>query len=245
LSAIPEESVVGRIMRLPLRAMPPNMTVPILQGRLRGMKWTVGSSNHGCWLGSYECEKRIAFEQCVKEGSVVFDIGANVGFYALLASVLVGSRGKVVAFEPVPRNLHYLRSHLQMNRVSNVSVIEAAVSDSNGECLFDEGPSNSMGHISKEGSLRVRTVTIDSLVSTGEVPAPTHMKIDVEGAELSVLRGGASVVIANKPTIFLATHTKDLHRECCEFMRSLGYSLEPVCGGTLDQTDEVLAYAKA
>ncbi len=243
-SAIPEKSFWGRVARLPLRGLPRNMTVPILQGRLRGVKWKVGASNHGCWLGSYEHHKRLAFELSVKEGSVVFDLGANVGFYTLLASVLVGDRGKVVAFEPLPRNLRYLKSHLQMNRVTNVTVMEAAVSDADRDCLFDAGPNNSMGHLSKEGGFRTRVVAIDKLVSRGEVPLPTHMKIDVEGAEWKVLLGGMSVLVANRPTIFLATHGKDIHRQCCELLQSLGYTLEPISGATVDQADEILAYAR-
>lgn len=66
------------------------MVVPVLQGSLRGRKWIVGSSNHGCWLGSYEWKKQRLFTRTVSSGDVVFDIGAHVGFYTLLASVLVG-----------------------------------------------------------------------------------------------------------------------------------------------------------
>lgn len=205
------------------------------------MKWVTGSSNHGCWLGSYEYDKRILFENRVGDGSVVFDIGANVGFYTLLASVLVGYSGKVVAFEPAPRNLRYLRSHLRMNRVSNVKIIEAAVSDSNGECQFDTGPDRSMGHISSNGGLVVKSVTIDRLVFACEVPPPTHMKIDVEGAELEVLRGAAKTLATHRPGIFLATHGKELHRQSCDFLRSLGYDLEPISATEVDQTDEILA----
>lgn len=231
-------------MRLPLRAIPANMPVRILQSRLRGMKWRAGSSNHGCWLGSYEYEKRVLFERSVPEGGIVFDIGANVGFYTLLASILVGKRGEVVAFEPLPRNLRYLKSHLLMNRITNVSVVKAAVSDRDGECCFEEGLTHSTGSISAAGALRVRTVVLDSLVSAGTVPVPTHIKIDVEGAEFSVLRGSMSVLTAHKPVLFLATHGKDVHHRCCDLLRSLGYSLRSITGVPVDQTDEILACAR-
>lgn len=205
------------------------------------MRWIIGSGTHGCWLGSYEYDKRTLFESLVSKGSVVYDIGANVGFYTLLASVLVGEQGQVVAFEPAPRNLLYLRFHLQMNRVTNVTVVEAAVADSSGVRLFDAGPDPSMGFISDRGNLSVKVVTIDELVHSGEAPAPTHLKIDVEGAELSVLRGGTSTLTVCRPTVFLATHSKDLHRDCCGLLSSLGYRLQPIWGDTLDQADEILA----
>ena len=75
------------------------MKVRILQGKLRGKKWIVGSGNHAYWLGSHEYKKRILFEKVIRQGSIVFDIGAHVGFYTLLASVLVGTKGKVFAFD--------------------------------------------------------------------------------------------------------------------------------------------------
>ncbi len=242
-SGISDKSFGGKILRFPLRLISPDTVLPILQGKLKGLKWVTGSSNHGCWLGSYEYDKRAAFENRVGKGSVVFDIGANVGFYTLLASVLVGDRGKVVAFEPLPRNLRCLKSHLQMNGIKNVSVIEAGVWDCTGELMFEEGRDNSTGYISEAGSLRIRAVTIDGLVSGGEVPPPTQMKIDVEGAELRVLLGSKSVLAVHHPTIFLATHGRDLHRQCCGLLYSLAYSLEPISGPALDQTDEILAYA--
>jgi predicted methyltransferase len=94
--------------------------MPILQGKLRGKKWSVGSCSHGCWLGRYEYKKRIIFENTVRQGNTVLDIGAYVGFYTVLASILVGPTGKVHAFEPLPRNLEYIKEHLRLNNITNV-----------------------------------------------------------------------------------------------------------------------------
>jgi len=215
------------------------MALPILQGKLRGFKWIAGSSNHGCWLGSYEHHKRKAFEKWVAEGSVVFDIGANAGFYSLLASVLVGPQGKVFAFEPLPQNLGYLKEHLRMNRIKNVSVIDAAVAACPGVAHFAAGLTLSMGHLAADGFLTVRTVSLDEMVGSGKLPPPDCVKIDVEGGEAEVLLGAKLLLRELHPTIFLATHSRGLHSTCCELLRSLGYSVEP-----LDRADEVLAYAK-
>ena len=94
ISKIPINSSIGKLLRFLLNLIPRDYEVPILQGKLKGQKWIVGSSNHGCWLGSYEYEKRLRFEGEVQKDSVVYDIGANVGFYTLLASKLVGGNGK-------------------------------------------------------------------------------------------------------------------------------------------------------
>ncbi len=244
LSGISYKSWYGKLLRFPLRFIPRNTKMPILQGKLRGKKWIVGSGNHGYWLGSYEYEKRVIFENLVKEGNIVFDIGANVGFYTLLASVLVGLEGKVFAFEPVPKNLFYLKEHLRINHITNVTVIEAAVSDSRGTALFDKGPSSSMGHISPNGVLKVKTVSLDELISQEKIPAPHYMKIDVEGAEMLVLSGAKSILANVHPTLFLATHGRTVHQQCCEFLKSLDYHLRPIVGHNVEETSEILAYRK-
>ena len=243
ISRISDKSFVGRALRLPLRLIPPQTVLPILQGKLRGLKWIAGSSNHGCWLGSYEYDKQKTFEKMVAGGGVVFDIGANAGFYTLLASVLVGPQGRVFAFEPVPLNLRYLNEHLRLNNIKNVSVIDAAVAECAGVAHFDSGRNPSMGHLAADGSLTVRTVGLAEMVTAGKLPPPNYMKIDVEGAEANVLLGAKSVLTGIQPIIFLATHSKELYRTCHELLRSLGYSVEPITGRDLDQTDELLAYA--
>jgi len=68
-SKISSDSIIGKFLRFPLKLLPQNMIVPIIQGKLRGKKWIVGSSNHGCWLGSYEYEKQVLFSKIVQEGS--------------------------------------------------------------------------------------------------------------------------------------------------------------------------------
>src|SRR5258708_40084915 len=114
-SKVPRQSWIGRALRLPLRLLPAGMVVPVVQGPLRGMYWVVGSYNHGCWLGSYEQPAQQIFRKLIHEGSVVYDIGANVGFFTLLASKLSGRSGKVYAFEPVSQNRQMLQSHLELN----------------------------------------------------------------------------------------------------------------------------------
>jgi FkbM family methyltransferase len=242
-SRVSNKTIFGKALRFPLRVLPTDARVVILQGKLRGRRWIAGSTEHGCWLGSYEYEKRKIFERTIERGTVVFDVGAHVGFYTLLASVLVGPRGKVIAFEPLPRNLGYLRSHLSINRVANVSVVEAAVGDLSGAVLFDEGLGPSMGHIAREGSLRVQAVTLDEMVMTGKIPPPAYIKVDVEGAEARLLAGARKVLSAYHPVVFLATHSEELYRECTLLLRSLNYELQPIAAAGPKQRDELVAKA--
>ena len=96
-------------MRWPLRLAPRGRAVPILFGPARGLRWVVGVGLHGCWLGTYEWHKQRRFAREIKPGEVFFDIGANTGFYTLLAAKRTGTGGIVHAFEPNPRNLAPLR----------------------------------------------------------------------------------------------------------------------------------------
>lgn len=221
--------------------MPPQAIVPVLQGEIKGKKWIVGSSTHGCWLGSYEYQKQLLFANTIKENSIVFDVGANVGFYTLLASSLVGPAGKVFAFEPVPRNCAYLKKHLRLNHIKNVTLFEVAVADSKGMTSFDASTDNSMGHFSEQGKLQVNTVCLDDLVTEGRILAPDYIKIDVEGAEMMVLSGASAILGKYHPTLFLATHGEDIHQQCCQFLVSLGYQLVPLDGKPITKCDELLA----
>jgi FkbM family methyltransferase len=217
------------------------MVVPIIQGPLRGKRWVVGSSNHGCWLGSYEFQKQQIFIKTVSPGCVVYDIGAHVGFYTLLSSVLVGSQGKVLAFEPVPRNLQYLRRHVQMNCCPNVSVFPYAVSDMSGKESFDPSINSSMGYFSKKGGMEVTTITLDELIKFTNIPLPDVAKIDVEGAEFRVLMGGRQTIEKKKPILFLALHSPENLKSCSELLQRVGYRCEALNGTSTDDCDEFLA----
>src|SRR5713226_8570232 len=136
-STLPSDTALGKFLRYPLRLLPTELVVPVLRGPLRGSKWIVGSSLHGWWLGSFEHKKQTRIASALKPGSIFYDIGANAGFYSLLAARLV-SPGKVYAFEPLPRNVSYLQRHLELNETSNVEVLDLAVSDQVGTAFFEE-----------------------------------------------------------------------------------------------------------
>ncbi len=251
LGLISQKTLAGKILRAPLGLVPRDAKLRILQGKLRGKKWIAGSFFPGCWLGTYEHEKQILFERLVRSGDVVFDIGAHVGFFTLLASVLVGPGGRVIAFEPLPRNLHYLKEHLRLNAIANAEVIEAAVANESGVVSVDQGPEALRGSFARIASLGLRgspdtlvdarAVSLDEEIGMGALPLPQHMKIDVEGGEMLVLSGAKSALAVARPTLFLSTHGPDVHQQCCALLSSLGYELSPIIGRSLEDTHEILA----
>jgi FkbM family methyltransferase len=243
LSAISRDSLIGKVLRAPLALIPPSTVVPILQGPLRGRRWVVGSGTHGCWLGSYEHRKHRRFADWIRSGATVFDVGANVGFYTLLASARCGPHGRVFAFEPDRRNVAFLARHLLLNRSSNVTIVEAAVGDATGMVRFAPGANPSMGSVSETGTVEVPSVSLDALVFEGQAPAPDVIKMDIEGGEVRALAGARRVLEAHRPTIFLATHGPQAHQICCSLLGELGYVLEAIDGRRLGETDELLARA--
>ena len=228
------------IVRLPLRLLPPKMVVPILYGALRGRRWIVGAAIHRCWIGFYEYTKQQLIAREVRKGSVFWDVGANVGFYTLLASRLVGS-GKVFAFEPVHRNLYYLQEHIRLNCISNVEVVPVAVSDKNGTSAFAVEESGFMGHLSEEGEVTVPTATMDLLVEQGKVLPPDYVKMDIEGAELLALLGASRTFQRFRPMLFLATHGRKVKTQCCELLESWGYECSNVHSEPSGELSEVVA----
>ena len=80
----------GRAARIPLRAIPPRLRVPILQGPARGLWWRVGAGDHGCWLGSYELDAQLACCRILTTGDAACDVGANAGFFSRMPQLQAG-----------------------------------------------------------------------------------------------------------------------------------------------------------
>jgi FkbM family methyltransferase len=239
-------SPLGRLLRLPLKLIPPNAQVRIVQGPLRGKYWIHKSSSAGCWLGTAEAKKLQIFAHTITRGSVVFDLGANVGLYSLLAGTLVGPEGKVFSFEPVPDNIRFLRKHLEINKVTNCVIWETAVGKTEGTAYFDRGPNRFAGHLSgqSEHSLGVQVIVLDNLVSSGELPPPDFIKCDIEGGEFDALSGTSGTLEKYGPTIFLATHGPEVHQQCLKLLRRLGYQLTSLDERSVEQTSELVATRK-
>jgi FkbM family methyltransferase len=237
ISKIDFRSPLGKILRFPLKLIPNKTVLPILQGSLKGKRWIKGSSINGCWLGTYELDKLIRFEKEIKPGMVVYDVGANVGYYILSSSVLTSSTGKVFAFEPVPRNINYLESHIALNALSNVTVIEKAVSDKISKLKFDLSSNPSMGHLSDKGEIEVETISLDEFIKQGN-PAPDIIKMDIEGAEFDALLGAKELLKNIKPVIFLATHSNELRAKCLKLLNEFSYSISTIDKKPLDESDD-------
>lgn len=231
------DAPLGALLRLPLRLIRPGTQVPILATRARGLRWISGAGPHSCWLGFNELRKRRLFERVVRPGTVVWDVGANVGSYTMLASACTGSEGSVVAFEPDPENLRWLREHLAINGLGNVRVIEAAVTDRTGRATFRPHADRLQGRLEDDGPLAVDAVTLDDFANRESGRPPHCIKIDIEGGEAAALMGGRGVLSTERPIVFVATHGDAVHAECVALLESLDYDVATIG----DAVDELIA----
>lgn len=138
----------------------------------------------------------------LQPGAVVVDVGANIGYYTLLAACAVGATGKVLAFEPSQDNCTLLRMSLQANRLTNVSLATCAVADVEG--VVGYGMDDSNGRISRDDPARARfqvpAVTLDAALA--QELRIDLIKLDIEGAEGRALLGMRQLLQRHRPVLF-------------------------------------------
>ena len=207
--------------------------ISILDGPLKGKKWLLEVPDNSCILGCYEEENVKEVIKYSKPGQVIYDIGANAGYFSLLFSSLVSDSGRVISFEALPRNCDILKDHLNLNRLSNIKLVEGCVSDHEGEIEFSDHPNPVVNtYLSRSpvfaGSKKITVPchSLDALIGSLSIPPADIIKIDVEGAEYDVLKGAAELLHKYRPVILLAlhdNHNPGVSSRCIEFLRSQNY----------------------
>ena len=142
----------------------------------------------------------------LERGDVFIDVGAHVGKYTLKASKVVGEGGLVVAIEPHPKNYRYLLENIKLNGLKNVVALNlAAWSDRCKVKLFvsEKAGQHSVKKDSKRGYIYIQADTLDNILGKLNVEKVDAMKIDVEGAEVEVLKGALSTLIKHHPRIVI------------------------------------------
>lgn len=175
-------------------------------------------------------------------GWTVVDAGANIGYYTLIASKLVGSEGKVISIEPEPRNFSLLCRNIRDNHLSNVVPLQVALSDKDGyeELIMDASPS---GHsiISNPNAsglnrrIAIRTRNIDSLLRGLNIEKVHLFKIDVEGAELRVLEGGKNALESGTSLIIESFNFDTIQT----YLKNFGYNIKVIDSSNLFAWKEV------
>jgi FkbM family methyltransferase len=187
-------------------------------------------TGHTYFEGGGEPEVQNALQQYLRPGMIFYDIGANIGFFSLLAARIVGKEGRVVAFEADPEIAARLREHVARNDFRVISVEEKAVWSEPGAVFFARTdpatpPDRGLGHVvvtAAGDTIQVNAVSLDKYVQT--VPAPDFVKCDVEGAEVAVFRGAQSLLTQKRPGILCEMHSEANRRQLLEMFASFGYA---------------------
>lgn len=189
-------------------------------------------------VNGFEPAERLTrwFVRLLKTGDCVLDVGANVGYYTLVAAKMVGPTGTVHAFEASPDVFPWLETNAALNPAANIRIHACAVTDQCGETRFHTARSDKTGFSSirdlgAEGAsvATVPTVALDSMLD--DLPAVRLVKIDVEGAELLVLRGMTNLIDRDQPFLISEIDDKFLQEmgfsatEMCAFLTERGYGL--------------------
>jgi FkbM family methyltransferase len=177
-----------------------------------GRYFFVRDDELGTNLRNFETGELNFVQRFLRPGMTVLDIGAHQGLYTLLASACVARDGRVFAFEPSRRERRSLWLNLRLNRCRNVSVQPLALGNDRGSFDFYvvqgqyTGCNSLRPPASELGTTKLTTVSLERLddwAKQSHVKRVDFIKLDVEGAELSVLKGGSGILVHQRPVLLV------------------------------------------
>lgn len=187
------------------------------------------------------------FRDFLTPDSTFIDIGANIGWYTVIASLLLGENGKVISIEPEKSNLDLLQQNCKINNCDNVSIVTAAALDKNGTTNFYLNSENFGDHsIAKNTHLRtfskieseqkiITTIAVDSLFTLDEWRKVSLIKIDTQGCESAVLAGMKNNLIHHRPKLIIEFAPAHIYQagysafELFAFIENYGYTPYKIC----------------
>lgn len=187
------------------------------------------------------------FVKTLKKGDIVFDIGANIGIYSVLAGKIVGERGLVYSFEPANNAYEILNSNIDLNLLRNIKAYKLGVSESSGQVTFNKCEDDAYNSIGNKPMkeikevVTIQTTSIDEFVKNNNIKRIDVIKVDTEGAEYLIFKGGMQTLKAFKPKLFFEYNPYAINgfdndrKELIDLVLSLGYSIYEIRFGKLEQ----------
>ncbi len=192
----------------------PVTIAPVGPDFCRYRMWLNWQDDTGMVLGAYEPEVTEVLRREISPGNICIDIGAHVGYYAILMARLTGEEGAVVAFEPVPENFEMLQRNIVLNSLTNVHLESSAVTQGEGSLHLtlrsDEEftkTASTCGYAvaDRQRGIDVPTCALDGYLERTD-SIPDLLQIDVEGAELAVLMGAKATLRNARPKLLIEIH---------------------------------------
>jgi FkbM family methyltransferase len=180
----------------------------------------------------------------IQPGMNVVDVGASTGYYTVLFAKLAGEKGLVLAFEPIPLAKEYIDKNIEINQLHNVRSFALALFDRSGNACLEDPFRNDKINPDKvtfsEHDIIVEMVVFDELKARLKIDRIDVVKMDVEGAELNVLKGMENTLKSDKPGLLVEVHPfliktfHHTHMDLLDYLTQFGYHCEPVDRPTLD-----------
>ena len=202
------------------------ITARIQGGPLKGKRWTLFGGVRFL-KGTFEPQKTEALKAIFEDQTgewVFYDIGANIGFFSILAAHCWQGKGTIIAFEPSPITHRFLKRNIAVSGHRNIQAYRIGVSSKSGSATFDTSLGRGEQKLSDTGNATIETVALDEWIEISNAPTPTIIKIDVEYHEMEALKGMRSTIEQTRPITMIAVHDDELHSEVVQFMEQRGYS---------------------
>lgn len=225
------------------RILPKYPVLKIVNGYGRGLKISLlrrgqaDSSEIYYWLGFHELNVQHLFYREIKTNFIVYDIGANIGFFSLIACRLAGPKGKAYAFEPLPNNIERLKQNILLNKMQeSLFCINKAVTDRSGMAqLLSFGRDDWARFSNSEDSDSLfETISLDDFIYREGYPSPNLIKVDVEGGEGKVLAGAQRLLKEFKPIIIAELHSPEAAKYVNDILANFGYKFEDTKGSKIE-----------
>ena len=240
LKAVGKLPGLSRALRWMARRFPEGSVVPIRSGLAQGMLWRRSHRYvNGYWLGHFELEIQAAVARLLNPGDFFLDIGANAGFLSLVAHRRVGPGGKCVSLDPDPANCQNMAELARLNALGNWVIVQKAAAEASGTLRFTAAsPGMPTGHLAGDGeggnTFEVDVTTVDEICR--EHGTPRLIKLDVEGAEIRVLRGAERTIREMRPAWLIELHSTELAEAARRLLGEAGYRFYSLSGEEIGES---------
>jgi FkbM family methyltransferase len=210
-----------------------NRDLVIQRGCGKGVRFNPGHGYISQVLGTWEPDVIDTLDKILKPGMIFCDIGANNGFFSVIAAKLVGPKGAVYAIDPLPINIEQIKNNVRLNDFRNVNIYEMAMGAVNDRAKLSVSANSGMSRLQAVSdapdpmqTILVDLRTLDTLVAEKGLQDPGFIKIDAEGAEAFILEGAAKILQRSHPALLIELHGTNQAVE--EVLTRFGYTITPL-----------------
>jgi FkbM family methyltransferase len=188
--------------------------------------------------GVWEPPVTEAIKKLARPGMIALDVGADIGYYSLQMSRLVGPQGRVIAFEPIPAARERLKHNIALNGCTNIEVSEYALGNQEGNVYLEDPFKKSRLNLTKSaagaGDIKVSIKRLDELIGDMNLSSVDIIKMDIEGAEHEALLGMENILREYHPILIVEVHNYFLplfgssSSQLLSWLTSLNYRITPI-----------------